>query len=285
MRLARLRAATIARAPLLRSRIAVPLHGRMPWWRRSEEGRAEANRYAYELAAAEILGAIAADRARREAERAAEREAKPARRAAWLAEHGLRVVDGSRTSEQDPARTLDPDLGSFPASPPCPRSRSLQRHEGDRVASGEQRGKRDPTQRRRELAGERRPAAQGIRTKRRGARTTPRRRQPAGAELILVEPEVEKLAQAWDALGLANGDGTPSRVRLAPERRCFRRRLREGYRPEDLFDAIAAVRDSPEDYCQWIRERRARVPFAVVFDASAVDRFIHAGRKLQWSRR
>jgi hypothetical protein len=120
MRLARLRKETIAGVPLLRSGIAVPLHGRMPWWRQSDEGRAEANRYAYEVAAAEILIAIATDRARRKVERAAERETKLARRTAWLAEYGLRLVNGSRTSEQDLARTLDPDLGSSPASPPTP---------------------------------------------------------------------------------------------------------------------------------------------------------------------
>jgi hypothetical protein len=120
MRLGRLRKATIAGVPLLCSRIAVPLHGRMPWWRPSDEGRAEANRYAYELAAAEILRAINVDRARRKAERAVEREAKRGRRAAWLTERGIRLVNGSRTSERDRARTLDPDLGSSPASPPTP---------------------------------------------------------------------------------------------------------------------------------------------------------------------
>ena len=85
-RLARLRDAALGGVPSFRSRIAVPHHGRMPWWRPGDDGRAEANHYGYEVAAGEILGAIAVDRARQKADRASEREAKRARRVAWLAE-------------------------------------------------------------------------------------------------------------------------------------------------------------------------------------------------------
>lgn len=285
MRLARLRKATIAGVPLLRSRIAVPLHGRMPWWRPSDEGRAEANRYAYELAAGEILGAIAVDRARRKAERAVEREAKRARRSTWLAERGLRVVNGSRTSERDPARTLDPDLGSFPASPPtpAPADRSADRETASPSATNVASGTSPSADASLTATGAERRKGLAVKGgKNESCRAAGLPRPP---QLVLVEPDVDKLAQAWDALSLVNGDGTRSRVREAPERRCLRRRLREGYSAEDLLDAIAAVRESPEDYCQWVRERRARVPFAVVFDANALDRFIHAGRKLRWRDR
>jgi hypothetical protein len=284
LRLARLRKAMIAGVPLLRSRIAVPLHGRMPWWRPSDEGRAEANRYAYELAAPEIRGAIAIDRARLKAERAAEREAKRARRTAWLAERGLRLVNESCTSEPDLARTLDPDLGSLPASPPtpapegCTTSSETASPSATSVAS-ETPSSVDATS---PATGDQQRCGPAVKGGANESRRAAARSQ--ARELVLVEPDVDKLAQAWDALKLVNCDGSPSRVRPAPERRCLRRRLREGYTPEDLMDAITAVRDSPEDYCQWVRERRARALFAVVFDANALDRFVHAGRKLQWSQ-
>jgi hypothetical protein len=285
MRLARLRNATIAGVPLLRSRIAVPLHGRMPWWRPSDEGRAEANRYAYEVAAAEILSAIAADRARQKAERAAERETKRARRTAWLAEHGLRLVNRSCTSGQDLARTLDPDLGSSPASPPTPAPEDCSASRETASPSATSAASETPSSfdAGSHAADDEQHPGSAVKGEENEPcpRAGPRRRP----ELALVEPEVDKLAQAWDALGLVNGDGTPSRVRPAPERRCLRRRLCEGYSAEDLLDAIAAVRESPEDYCQWVREGRARAPFAVVFDVNGLDRFVHAGRKLQWSGR
>jgi hypothetical protein len=39
----------------------------------------------------------------------------------------------------------------------------------------------------------------------------------------------------------------------------LRRRLLEGYTPEDLLDAIASVRDSPEDYCLQEQEEAQEV--------------------------
>jgi hypothetical protein len=134
----------------------------------------------------------------------------------------------------------------------------------------------------RDLEGRKRPAAApaAAATRSPSTRPPPRRRHgPELAPLTVDEhaPEVAALAGQWDALGLQNGDGTPSRASVQ-ERRTLAKRLREGWTAAELGDVIAGAGASP-----MLKARgNVRWPFAIAFSERRgfMSRFAHEGRGL-----
>lgn len=77
-------------------------------------------------------------------------------------------------------------------------------------------------------------------------------------EVTEADPVVAELAAKWDALGLRNADGTPSRCGV-PERRTLAKRLRERWSADELEHVILGAGASPQ------LRSSARVPFALAF--------------------
>jgi len=82
-----------------------------------------------------------------------------------------------------------------------------------------------------------------------------------------VAPELEKVLAAWRTLDLGEPDDRSVRA--------LRNRHAEGATSEQLAAAVEGARHD-----EWLRQGRAKSPFAVVFASLAsVDRFADAGRE------